>query len=93
MRIREGKDKEFITAELKKLDRRKKKEWRKNGKSEKYQRIKSEFDTKYKKAAAGFLKKCVSDMKTEKPGKAATTLKRMGAMPGDCEEGTFTRAE
>ena len=29
-------------------------------------------------------------MKTEKPGKAATTLKRMGAIPGDCEEGTFT---
>ena len=90
VRIRQGKDKEFITAELKTLDRRKKKEWKKHGKSEKYQRIRSDFDIKYKKAASEFLKKCVSDMKTENPGKAAATLKRMGAMPGDCQEGTFT---
>ena len=90
LKIRISKDKEFITAELKTLDRRRKKEWRKNGKSEKYLRTKAEFDTKYKKAAAEFLKKCVSDMKIENPGKAAATLKKMGAMPGDCQEGTFT---
>ena len=37
------------------------------------------------------MKKCVSDLKTSEPGKVAATLKRMGAQPGDCEEGgTFT---
>ena len=90
VKIRQGKDKEFITAELKKLDRKKKKEWRKNGKTQKYSRLKTEFDAKYKKAAAEFLKKCVSDMKTENPGKAATTMRKMGKMPGDCGDGTFT---
>ena len=90
VKIRQGKDKEFITAELKKLDRKKKKEWRKNGRSEKYRRIKSEFDAKYKKAAAEFLRKCVDDMKTENPSKAAATLKKMAAMPGDSDDGTFT---
>ena len=90
VKIRQGKDKEFITVELKKLDRKKKKEWRKNGKTQKYSRLKTEFDAKYKKAAAEFLKKCVSDMKTENPGKAATTMRKMGKMPGDCEDGTFT---
>merc|ERR1711963_1119877 len=75
VKMRQGKDKEFITAELKKLDRKKKKEWRKNGKSEKYMRLKKEFEVKFKKAAAEFLRKCVDEMKTENPGKAAATLK------------------
>ena len=48
-------------------------------------------DRNIKKAASNFLKNCVSDLKTSEPGKAAATLKRMGAQPGDCEEGgSFT---
>ena len=85
------KDKEFITSELKTLDRRKKREWRKKGKSEKYLRLKKIFTEKYKKAASQFIAKCVSELKQEQPGKAAATLKRLGAQPGDCQEGgTFT---
>jgi hypothetical protein len=85
------KDKQFITAELKTLDRKKKREWKQKGKSERYLLLRNEFRQKYKKAASDFLKKCVSDLKTSEPGKAAATLKRMGAQPGDCEEGgTFT---
>ena len=33
----------------------------------------------------------MTNLKTEQPGKAAATLKRMGAQPGDCGEGgSFT---
>ena len=35
--------------------------------------------------------KCVTDLRTEHPGRAAATLKRLGGQPGDCKEGgTFT---
>ena len=79
-------DKQFITGELKNLDRKKKKEWKQHGKSDKYKRLKEEFDSKYKKAASNYLKKAVSNLKTENPGKAAKTLKKMGASPGDCDD-------
>ena len=86
-----NKDKEFITAELKLLDRKKKREWTKNGRSDLYIRLRKDFKRKYKTAASNYLKKCVSDLKVEHPGKAAATLKRMGAQPGDClEGGSFT---
>ena len=62
-------DKQFITAELKTLDRKKKKEWKRHGRSEEYRRIKGEFDMKYKKAANSYLKKAVSTLKNENPGK------------------------
>ena len=84
-------DKPFITAELKTLDRKKKREWKKRGRSNLYLQLKSEFQEKFKKAASTYLKKCVSDLKTAEPGKAAATLKRMGAQPGDySNSGSFT---
>ena len=43
------KDKQFITAELKTLDRKKKREWKQKGKSEKYLHLRNEFRQKYKK--------------------------------------------
>ena len=56
-------------------------------------RLKRDFEGKYKKAASEHLKKCVSDLKAAQPGKAAATLKRLGAQPGDCAEGSaFTLA-
>ena len=86
-----GKDKPFITAEIKTLNRRKMKEFRKHGKSARYLKITKDFQVKYKSAASNYLKKCVSDLKREQPGKAAATLKRMGAQPGDCQDGgSFT---
>ena len=83
-----SKDKEFITAELKTLDRKKKREWKEKGRSDKYLSLRKEFRDKYKKEAANYLKKCVTNLKKDHPGKAAATLKRMGAQPGDCVEGS-----
>ena len=45
--------------------------------------LRNEFRQKYKRAASDFLKKCVFDLETSEPGKAAATLKRMGVQPGD----------
>ena len=83
-----SKDKEFITAELKTLDRKKKREWKEKGRSDKYLALRKEFRDKYKKEAADYLKKFVTNLKKDHPGKAAATLKRMGAQPGDCVEGS-----
>ena len=44
-----NKDKDFITAELKTLDRRKKNEWKRKGRSELYLKLRKEFRLKYKK--------------------------------------------
>ena len=44
-------DKPIITADLKKLDLKKKKEYSKRGRSDKYKKLMAEFDLKYKKAA------------------------------------------
>ena len=79
-------DKQFITSEIKSLDRQKKKEWKQHGKSAKYKHLKQQFDEKYKKAASNYLSKAVSNLKIENPGKAAKTLKKMGASPGDCDD-------
>ena len=85
------KDKPYITAELKKISRLKMREYRKRGKSEKYVKLQSKFDTKLEKAANAHLENNVRSLMESKPGKAFTTLKKMGAQPGEClDEGSFT---
>ena len=73
------KDKKWINAELKKVDRLKKRERCKNGKSDKYFQLKAKFDAMHKEA----VEKHVTELMNEGPGKAYATLKRMGAKPGD----------
>ena len=51
------KDKQFITAELKTLDRKKKREWKHKGKSEKCLYLKKELTQKYKKSGIQFPEK------------------------------------
>ena len=79
-------DKPFITAEIKKLDRQKMREYRKRGKSEKYLRIAKLFDQKYKTAAEAYLRKNMDTLKEKNPGQAYSILKRLGAQPGDCTD-------
>ena len=68
-------DKPWITGELKKLARKRKKEYRKNGKSEKYLNLKSDFDDKFKKAMSDYMEKNISDIKSSNPSKAYSLLK------------------
>ena len=48
-------DKPFITIELKKIARKKSREYQKRGKTEKYKKLKQMFDSKYKKEATKYL--------------------------------------
>ena len=87
-------DKVWINFELKKLDRLKKREYRKHGKSAKYKELLTKFNKKYKIAANDHLEKSVRSLKEENPGKAYAELKKMGAQPGDClDEGSFRLTE
>ena len=84
------KDQPWINFELKKLDRLKKREYRKHGKSEKYKKLLEKFDQKYEIAANDHLEKYVRSLKEDNPGKAYSVLKKMGSQPGDClDEGSF----
>ena len=79
-------DKPYFTGELKSLDRRKKREYKKRGKSEKYMEIKRKYEAKLKKAAQSYLEKNVRSLKESDPSKYYSTLKRMGSEPGDCKD-------
>lgn len=79
-------DKPFITSEIKRLDRKKKRIYRKQGKSIEYLKISQLFKEKYKKASSSFIQKNVSDLKCSNPSKAYSVLKRLGARPGDCSQ-------
>ena len=87
-------DKAWISFELKKLDRLKKREYRRHGKSAKYLELLNKFNEKYKIAAKKHLDKSIRSLKEENPGKAYSALKKMGAQPGDClDEGSFRLTE
>ena len=84
----------FIMAEIKKLDKYVKREYKLRGKTVKYFQLKAAYDQKFKKAAADHLQKFVRDMKEQAPGKAYRAMRRMGSRPGDCDdEGSFTLTE
>ena len=79
-------DKLFITADLKGLDRQKRREYFKKGKTEKYLRLKKQFDKKYKEEAVKYLNKNLDNIRDSKPGQIFSVLKRLGAVPGDCSD-------
>ena len=79
-------DKPFITSELKDIDRKRNREYKRNGKSEKYFHLKEKFELKYKAASKRYLAKSLESLQTSKPGRAYTVLKNLGAQPGDCTD-------
>ena len=84
-------DKAFINTELKKLHRRRQREYVKRGKSAKYKLLHEEFETKYKIEALKYMQKNVDSLKHLNPGRAYSVLKRLGAQPGDCtDSNTFS---
>ena len=83
-------DKPFITAELKALDRKKKRIYRKHGKSVAYKEVKSIFDRKYKEVAKKFLQKNVDDLKRTNPRRAHTIIKQLGADADEEDRASFT---
>ena len=76
-------DKPYITKELKILDRQRKREYRKHGKSQRYSNISTKYQHKMEAAAQDFINKNVRSIIDSKPGQAYSILKRLGAQPGD----------
>ena len=83
-----SRDKAWMNAELRVLKRKRMREWIKNGKTEKYNKLAKEFEQKYNAAAEKYLKSKKDGLKEAKPGKAYSILKSMGAQPGDCSDAT-----
>ena len=75
-----------MTLKLKVLVRRKKREYVKNGKSEKYKALQREFTIESEKASTIFLKNEFQDIKKSNPSRAYSILKSLGARPGECDE-------
>ena len=88
VKIRKHFDKPFITAELKKIDRQVKREYRKHQKSQKYLRLKKSYDVKLRAAAESYLNKNVRSLMEDDPGKAYRSYRKMSSQPGDCEDET-----
>ena len=81
----------YITAELKKLDRHKRREYAKHGASNKFKNMKVVFDEKLKAEARRYIVKNVTEAKTTNPAKANMILKKLATAPGDVTESqTFT---
>ena len=86
--------KKFITKELKQIDRQKNREYIKTGKTDKYLKLKSLFDTKYKESAKKYLTKNLEDVREAQPGKVFSILRRLGSRPGDASDSdTFSLPE
>ena len=77
-------DKPWMNTELKKLHRKRNREYNKRGQSPKYKSLLKEFELKNKLAAEKFMEKNVEELMDSNPSQAYSVLKRMGAQPGDC---------
>ena len=85
VKINPSRDLPFFNAELKKLNRLMKREYRKHSKSPKYFSLKGRYDMKFKKAAADYIDKSVRTLMEDDPGSAYKCLKRLAAQPGESE--------
>ena len=87
-------DKPFITSDIKQIDRRRNREYVKNGKAEKYYELKKLFEKKYRAAAKKYLKTSLDSLETSNPSKAFRILKKLSAQPGMSDEScSFTLPE
>ena len=86
VKLRPQVDKPFITNELKTLDRQRKREYRKHGKSSRYCSLNDIYKAKYSKASKDYLENIMKELEESNPGQANKILKRLGAQPGESEE-------
>ena len=79
-------DKPWMSLELKKLDRRRKNEYLKHKKSEKWKNLNEEFQKKSKYQKEVYYKTMVEDLKESSPGKWYSKVKRMSEVDPTKEE-------
>ena len=73
-------DQPWFTQDLKNLDRRRKREFRKNHKSEKWLGLNKLFLSAIHKAKVSYRNNIVDDLKTSQPGKWYSKIKRMSGL-------------
>ena len=78
-----NKDKPFITTELKTIDRQRRREYTRNGKSSKYYELKKKFQSLYKSEANKYMEKHVDSLIQSNPSKTYQILKRLGSNSDD----------
>ena len=78
-----NKDKPFITTELKTIDRKRRREYARNGKSLKYYELKKKFQSLYKIEAKKYMQKQVDSLIQSNPSKTYQILKRLGSHSDD----------
>ena len=76
----------FITCDLKKLDRKCKREYRKRKNSPKFRELKKGYNELFHETSESYFKNVVDSVRTSKPGKAYRLLRKLGARPGEDEE-------
>ena len=70
-------DQPWVSKSLKLLDRKRKREFYKNHKSQKWEELNLEFVQKCKQEKENYYKNIVHDLKTSNPGKWYSKVKRM----------------
>ena len=76
------------------MNRQKRREYVKRGKTEKYKSLKRQFDVKFREEAETYLNRNLENIRQSKPGQIFSVLKRLGAHPGEgTESNTFSLPE
>ena len=76
-------DQPFFPERLRTLRRERLREYRRNGKSEKYIHLKNNFDQMFKKAAHSYKDKVINEVKEGKRGCAYRAIKKITSSPSD----------
>ena len=74
-------DKPWVTSEIKQLDRKCKREFFRNHKSQKWKNLKQKMKEKCEKAKNRYYKNMVEELKESNPSQWYTKVKRMGGLP------------
>ena len=74
-------DKPWVTSDIKQLDRKCKREFFKNHKSQKWQNLRQKLKAKCEKAKNSYYRNIVEDLKESNPSQWYTKIKRMGGLP------------
>ena len=81
----------FIDWKLKKMKRSLMRVYRKEGRSDRYEILLTNYERQFRKASKDYIQKNVDDLKSVNPARAAKILKRLGSAPGDCsDKGDFS---
>ena len=83
-------DQPWITDGLKKLKRIRRREFCRHGRSEKYRRLKTEFETKKKEAVKKYTDKIIEEVREGTRSSSYKALRKLGVRSGDIKDDLFT---